>query len=377
MRRIIRVTVAIILLGTLCLFSDRRALSQSPALTPIISSGLSSPVYITDAGDGTSRLFIVEQGGTIKVYKNDQLLATPFLDISSKVTASGERGLLGLAFHPNFENNRKFYVYYTDTNGDITLAEYKATTTTSDVASPTSARRIMRIGHSTNSNHNGGCIQFGRDGFLYIGTGDGGGAGDPLGNGQNRKTLLGKILRIDINSGRYRIPPTNPFRTSKVARREIWAYGLRNPWRFSFDPATGRLFAADVGQGEVEEVDIIKRGKNYGWNTLEGSQCYSPSTGCSSRGTILPISEYHHDEGESITGGYLYRGNGVPALQGKYIFGDFISGTIWTLTRNTDSTWTRAVLFSTGLSISSFGRDRDGEVYVVDYTGTIYRITQQ
>lgn len=340
-----------------------------------VVAGFDSPIYVTNAGDGSNRLFIVEQGGLIKILADGAVLQTPFLDVSSLVDFGGERGLLSVAFHPSYETNRRFFIYYTrESDGDIVIAEYSASLGDPNVADPASGRIVLTIDHSDFGNHNGGQLQFGPDGYLYAGTGDGGGGGDPLESGQNLDTLLGKILRIDVDGAQpYAVPPTNPF-VGVDGRDEIFAYGLRNPWRFSFDRLTGRLFAGDVGQNSREEIDIIVSGGNYGWDVMEGSLCFEPSSGCDTSGKILPIAEYTHDEGISITGGYVYRGSTIASLVGKYVFGDYSGSRIWVLTEGEDDTWTRSELLSPAFLISSFGEDEAGELYVLNYDGVLYRI---
>jgi len=299
--------------------------------------------------------------------------SAPFLDLSEKISTGGERGLLNIALHPSFASNRKVFVYYTDLGGDVVISRFQASAGSPDQVNLDSERTILRIEHSEFSNHNGGGLAFGRDGFLYIGVGDGGSGGDPNNNAQNRRSLLGKILRINIDRGsRYVIPSSNPFARSRRDRREIFAYGLRNPWRISFDRG-GNLFAGDVGQGAYEEVDIIRSGGNYGWRIREGNQCYSPSSGCKSAGLIAPIHEYDHSEGQSITGGYRYSGSAIPALRNKYIFGDFITGVVWALTRS-GNRWERELLLSTNRNISSFGEDESRELYLVDYAGSVFKL---
>jgi glucose/arabinose dehydrogenase len=298
---------------------------------PIVT-GLANPVAITHSGDGSGRLFIVLQTGQILVYDGSQVLPVPFLDISTLVSTGGERGLLSVAFHPNYATNGLFYVNYTDTQGDTVIAQY----TVSDdpnIADPDSAAILLTIAQPF-SNHNGGQLQFGPDGYLYIGVGDGGSAGDPDDNAQNLGTLLGKMLRIDVDSGvPYTIPPDNPFVGDPEARDEIWAFGLRNPWRFSFDRLTGDLFIGDVGQDSWEEVNFqtatSSGGENYGWRLMEGNQCFNPPTDCNDGTLTLPILEYNHSLGCSITGGYRYRGTQIPQLEGTYVVGDFCSGRIW------------------------------------------------
>ena len=348
-----------------------------------IASGLSSPVAITNAKDGSGRLFITLQGGQIMIYNGTQVLATPFLSIAALISCCGERGLLSVAFHPNYTSNGFFYVYYTNTNGDLVIARYRVSANP-NIADPNSASIVLTIPRNpAYGNHNGGQLQFGPDGYLYIGPGDGGGGGDPDHNGQNLNSLLGKILRIDVNNGSpYGIPPTNPFVDGNPnTRDEIWAYGVRNPWRFSFDRLTGDLFIADVGQSNWEEVDFQTAGsaggQNYGWNTMEGNHCYPPSTpSCNMSGLTLPILEYSHSFGCSITGGYRYRGSRIPELYGKYLYSDYCSGRIWGATFN-GSTWTTTELADTTYSVTTFGEDEAGEIYFNDYAaGVIYRIVR-
>jgi glucose/arabinose dehydrogenase len=350
-------------------------------LTPV-ASGFSSPVQVTNAGDGSGRLFVVEQTGKIRVIKGGVVLAAPFLDLSPSISHGGEQGLLGLAFHPAYKTNGKFYVYLTLANGDIAINEYRRTTLADRVDWRT-GRRIMTIAHHTFSNHNGGGIAFGRDGYLYIGVGDGGSGGDPNNNAQNLSSLLGKLLRIDVN-GRtatrgYRTPASNPY-VGVRGFDEIWSWGLRNPWRWSFDRTTGALWIGDVGQGSWEEIDrstntFPGRGSNFGWRVMEGRHCYNPSSGCGTARKVLPVVEYGHTGGScSVTGGYVYRGAAQPILQGGYFFADFCSGRIWTISAVAASPASPVLLLDTGLNISSFGEDQAGEVYVVDLNGGIYRI---
>ncbi len=344
-------------------------------LVPVVS-GLNSPVYITHSGDSTNRLFIVEQSGRILIREPSSPLPTTFLDIRSKVRSGGELGLLGLAFHPNFEENRRFFVNYTRSqSGQIktVIAEYGATAQDPGSASP--IERVLLEFDQPFSNHNGGHLAFGPDGYLYVGTGDGGSGGDPFRQGQNRNTLLGKILRIDVDGALpFAIPPDNPFVGEPGVRQEIWAYGLRNPWRFSFDRLTGELYAADVGQNNWEEVDLVVKGGNYGWNIMEGAHCFPPSQiGCNTSGLVLPIAEYGRTEGRSVTGGYVYRGSRSTVFRGAYIFGDFASRRIWSLARS-GSRWIRSEQLRSRSAISSFGEDEPGELYLVDYSGTIFRL---
>lgn len=326
-------------------------------------------------------MFIVQQPGSIRIATNGSLLPTAFLDITSKVTFGGEMGLLGLAFHPQFSQNHLFYVHYDRTVGtqiESVIAEYHVSVSDPNQADAASERILLTVNQPF-SNHKGGQIAFGPDGFLYIGLGDGGSENDPLLNGQNLQTLLAKMLRIDVDhqSGglQYAIPPSNPF-VSGGGLPEIWVYGLRNPWRFSFERGTGRLFAGDVGQDSFEEVDILESGKNYGWSVMEGMHCFHPPSGCDMTGLTLPIAEYSHTEGDAVMGGYVYKG-AITGLSGAYIFGDFGSGTIWELVERPAGTWTRTKLLSAGSNISSFGQDVAGEIYVVAYSGTIQKLTTQ
>lgn len=344
-----------------------------------IATGFARPVYLTHAGDGSGRLFVVEQAGVIKIIRDGQTLATPFLDIRDRVEMGArtgdERGLLSVAFHPKYKENGRFFVNYTARKQGVlksVIAEYKTSQTNPDIADRTE-RVILEI-EQPFANHNGGLNKFGPDGFLYIGLGDGGAAGDPLNAGQSLDTLLGKILRIDIEKEPYAIPQENPFAGQANAKSEIWAYGLRNPWRFSFDRCTGRLFAGDVGQNRLEEIDLIEKGKNYGWRIMEGSQCYDPPTLCNTQGLELPIAEYDHSLGCSVTGGYVYRGTQYPALIGHYLFGDYCSGRIWSLVPESAGRWTMRQLIDSPFNISSFGEDEQGELYLVHYGGAVYRV---
>lgn len=343
-----------------------------------IVSGLNSPVDLQQPSDSSSRLFAVEQAGTIRIIANGSVVAAPFLDLTAKVTSGGEMGFLGLAFHPNFAQNHIFYVHYDRTVGgqrQSVISQYQVSSDP-NVADPASERILLTVNQPFD-NHKGGQLVFGPDGFLYIGFGDGGSEGDPLGNGQNKNTLLGKVLRIDVNSQSggtaYGIPPDNPF-ASGGGSPEIFAYGFRNPWRMSFDRGSGTLFAGDVGESRYEEVDIVQSGANYGWNIMEGFHCFNPPSGCNTGGLTMPIAEYSHSEGNAIIGGYVYRGSKIPGLQGAYIFGDYGTGKVWALTSNGSGVWTRTLLLTAPGSISSFGQDQAGELYVVQLSGVIYQL---
>jgi glucose/arabinose dehydrogenase len=374
------VTAAFLVAATAMAWPAGRADAQIALGFEPVASGLSSPLGVVNAGDGSRRLFILEQTGRIRVWDGTQLRPTPFLDVSSLISCCSERGLLGLAFHPGYTTNGIFFVHYTNTSGDTTIVRYRVSADP-NVADTTSAQIILSVAQPF-ANHNGGQLVFGPDGFLYIGLGDGGDAGDPGNRAQNLGTLLGKILRIDVDgAATYAIPATNPFRTTPGALPEIWAYGLRNPWRFSFDRLTGDLFIADVGQGAREEVNFQPAasagGQNYGWRRMEGTACFNPSTACNDGTLTLPILEYDHSLGCSITGGYRYRGARFPQFVGRYFYGDFCTGRIWTGIQS-GSAWTGPQLLDTTMQITSFGEDEDGELYVVHYgsgsNGTLQRV---
>ncbi len=349
----------------------------TPHLLPV-ASGFDRPTHLTHAGDGTDRLFVVEKPGTVRILQDGALLATPFLDLTARVLSSGaEQGLLSVAFPPGQGTPNHFYVNYTSIpDGDSVVSRLAVSPEDANRADPGSEEVILTI-EQPFANHNGGQLAFGPDGYLYIGTGDGGSGGDPLVNAQNGNTLLGKILRIDVESAPpdapYAVPATNPFADTVGFRPEIWALGLRNPWRFSFDRATGDLYIADVGQSTREEVNhqpSAGGGENYGWNVMEGSTCFQAET-CDAQGLTLPVAEYGRDLGVSITGGHVYRGPGRTAWQGLYFYGDFGSGRIWALQRSGDA-WVNTLVRDTDLSISSFGEDEAGRLYVVDYRGAVY-----
>jgi hypothetical protein len=353
------------------------ALAQDLALERV-TGGLAGPVGIVSAGD--SRLFVVLQGGQIAIWDGTRIATTSFLDLRGRISTGGERGLLGLAFHPHYASNGRFFVDYTAPNGDVTIARYNVSASDPNRADPNSGVVLLTIPHSQFANHNGGQLQFGPDGYLYVGVGDGGSGGDPNNNGQNLAQLLGKILRIDVDGDSYAIPPSNPFVNRAGARGEIWAYGLRNPWRFSFDRDTSDLWIGDVGQNKYEEVDLQPAtsigGEDYGWRVMEGLHCFDPVTNCPSSGLVLPILEYDHSQNRcSITGGYRYRGTRSPRLRGTYIYADYCSGTIYGATPAPGGGWTSRTLLQTSLGITSFGEDANGELYVADAKGnTIYHL---
>jgi glucose/arabinose dehydrogenase len=340
----------------------------------VVVSGLNSPVHVTSAA-GDPRLFVVEQAGRIRVVQGGTLRPEPFLDIHDRVASGGERGLLSVAFHPRFAENGRLFVYYTDLDGDIRIERYTVNSARTS-ADPASAHPILTVEHSAHSNHNGGLALFGPDGRLYIGTGDGGGGGDPNGNGQNAGTLLAKLLRIDVDAADpYAIPADNPFAGQAGARGEVWALGVRNPWRFTFDG--GQLWLADVGQNAWEEVNVTPlttAAKNFGWNAMEGAHCYQPSSGCQTAGKLLPVLEYGHDQGCSITGGVVYRGAALAALRGHYFYSDYCEG------------WVRSFRLENGRpvdgrswevgdvgNVTSFGTDSAGEMYLTSSNGRLYR----
>jgi glucose/arabinose dehydrogenase len=375
----------IFLLATIIVFSaliSQRTFAQ-PQTTYSVQVAFpqltfNQPVGLFNAPDGSNRLFVIEQAGRIQVFQNaaSTAVATVFLDLTDRVLFGGEQGLLGLAFHPNFTSNGYFYVDYVAANPTRTvIARFTVNAANPNLADKGSEFILLEISQPF-SNHKGGQIAFGPDGYLYVGMGDGGSGGDPLGNGQNRSTLLGKILRINVNapsSGRnYSVPADNPF-VGNIAgyKEEIYAYGFRNPWRFSFDLVTGQLFVGDVGQDRLEEIDVVQKGKNYGWSLMEGTLPYA---GGNLTGLELPIYEYDHTLGIAIVGGYEYHGSAIPALQGAYVYGDYGSGRIWALTLNGTIVASNNLLVASTLTISSFGVDQAGELYVCAFNGKIYRL---
>jgi glucose/arabinose dehydrogenase len=352
----------------------------------------SFPLLLTAPPGDMTRLFVVEKGGRIKVVdkSTNSLIGTgTFLNITGLVSTGGEQGLLGVTFDPNYATNRRFYVSYTDTSGNSVIARYLVSTGNANVAVSAADRMILTLAQPF-SNHNGGMIAFGPDGMLYIGFGDGGDAGDPGNRAQNKAELLGKLLRIDVSQSTspqpaYTIPSDNPFVVGPAgARQEIWSLGLRNPWRYSFDRQTADLYIADVGQGNWEEVDVSTsasgggRGTNYGWNVMEGNHCFSPSAGCDMTGLTLPLLEYGHGNGCSITGGYAYRGVAIPGLEGTYFYGDFCAGFVRSF-RLVNGTATQVFDWTAlrpGGNITSFGEDGSGELYIMTSSGALYRIAQ-
>jgi glucose/arabinose dehydrogenase len=355
------------------------SLAQVSLVRVFPSLSFSNPIDFQIANDSSHRLFVVEQGGRIRVFPNTPSVSTAkvFLDITDKVHSGGELGLLGLAFHPQYASNGQFYVNYTrGVLGNASdplrtvIARYQVSLSDPDKADSLSEQVVLEFPQPF-ENHNGGQIAFGPDNYLYIATGDGGSGGDPQNNAQNRASLLGKILRIDVSSSPYAIPPTNPYyANSQGYREEIFAYGFRNPWRFSFDPQTGWLWVADVGQNAWEEIDVVSVGGNYGWRIMEGFTCYN-ATSCDTTGLLLPIWQYGHNAqgGYSITGGAVYRGSSVPQLVGKYVYGDYVSRNIWCLTVDGSGPAQNQFLLTTTASPSSFGVDEHGELYVLDHVG--------
>jgi glucose/arabinose dehydrogenase len=352
-----------------------------------VARNLSNPVFITHSGDGSGRLYIVEKGGRIKILQNGTVRSTPFLNLSAKVSSGSEQGLLGLAFHPSYVDNGKFYVNYTNTSGDTVIAEYTRSSANPNVANPTGST-LLTIDQPY-SNHNGGMLAFGPDRYLYVGLGDGGSSGDPGNRAQSLNTLLGKILRIDVDNEaggkKYAIPPGNPF-AGVSGLDEIWSFGLRNPWRFAFDRRTGDMWIGDVGQNRYEEINRSPavngvdagKGLNYGWRVLEGNACFNPSSGCNKTGKSPPMAVYSHSSGCSVTGGYVYRGLAYRGLVGGYVFGDFCSGRIWALRAHGPAVQAPVLMADTNLSISSFGEGPDGTIYVTDLaSGDIWAIVAE
>lgn len=343
------------------------------------------PVYLTHSNDGTNRIFVIQKNGLIKVFPNDSTVtsATTFMNLSSRIITGGgssEQGLLGITFHPDYATNGYFYVDYTEAgDGRTIVARYSVDSTNPNQGDFNSELRLLNI-FQPYSNHNGGILFFGQDGYLYIGMGDGGSGGDPQNRAQNVDSLLGKVLRIDVDTTtttlNYGIPPTNPFATGG-GRPEIFSWGMRNPWRMSQDPVTGLIWCGDVGQNTYEEVDIIDNARNYGWRIMEGFHCYNPSVGCNMTGLTLPIKEYAHTSGRcSITGGFVYRGSRRPDLVGRYIYADYCTGEIWKLRYEGGVVTEDSLLLSAGTSILSFGTDQNNELYILGNNGIIYRFNR-
>ena len=341
-----------------------------------VADGFDRPVHVADAGDGSGRLFVVEQEGRIRLVHDGRVLPTPFLDITPLVGCCGERGLLSVAFHPNYATNGLFFVDYTDVNGDTVVARYRVSADDPNRADAASAETLLFVEQPA-ANHNGGLLLFGPDGFLYVGLGDGGGGNGQ--NGQDGTTLLGKLLRIDVNHAivdqGYVVPPDNPFANIPGHRPEIWVLGLRNPWRFSFDRGTGDLWIGDVGSATYEEVNLLPAesdgGENFGWNLMEGTTC-RVETGCA--GLVPPVGGFGREAGCVVTGGYVYRGKAVPTLEGIYLFADYCGRDLWGLVGDDRGGWTTLGPVATGLRISSFGEDAAGELYLVDLGGAVFRI---
>lgn len=369
----------LLIISSIILASCSDVKSQLQIVEAFPNLNFSSPVDIQNAGDGSNRIFVVEQSGIIKVFDNDPEVTstTEFLDIKNRVSSGGEMGLLGLAFHPQFPDSPYFYVDYTAGNPRRTVIS-KFSLSSANADDPNSEEILLEVPQPY-SNHNAGQIVFGPDNYLYISMGDGGSGGDPQNNGQNRATLLGNILRIDIDKKDdgldYSIPEDNPFyQNNEGIAEEIFAYGLRNVWRFSFDSMTNELWAADVGQNKWEEINIIESGKNYGWRITEGNHCYNPATGCDFTGIELPIWEYDHSDsgGYSVTGGFVYHGNDAGELTNKYVYADYVTGNIWALTKVGDD-FENELLFNTSYNVSTFGVDEQNELYFASYNGKIYK----
>ena len=390
MKRTVTVLLALVLPAWLSLAcGDAGSPGEPPAGTvPValqeVAAGLSFPLYLAVPPGDASRLFIVEKGGAIRVVKDGTLLPSPFLDLTAKVSTGGEQGLLGLAFDPDYASTGRFVVHYTDVGGNTVVSLFRVSAGDADLADPAS-EAIVLTAEQPFSNHNGGQILFGPDGMLYIGLGDGGGSGDPGGRGQSVADLLGSILRVDVRSGSgYTIPPDNPFVGRADAKPEVWSFGLRNPWRFTFDPATGDLYIADVGESAWEEVDVVGaadgagRGANFGWNITEGRHCFAEA-GCDPSRFTLPVLEYSHDEGCSITGGFVYRGAAIPELQGHYFYADYCQGWVRSF-RLQDGQALEARQWPTlapGGAVTSFGQDAAGELYVLSQGGRVFKIVPQ
>jgi glucose/arabinose dehydrogenase len=349
-----------------------------------VASGLSAPLAIANAHDGSGRLYIAQQGGQIRIVRDGALAPLPFLDVAERISSGGERGLLGVAFHPRYPVDPRVFVDYTDPDGNTRVSSFRVDPATPDRVDPATEQRLLFV-QQPFPNHNGGALAFGPDGFLYISLGDGGSAGDPQGNGQSLKTLLGKILRIDVdrNSGdrAYGIPADNPFAAGDGgAQPEIWLLGLRNPWRMSFDRATGDLWIGDVGQDAWEEVDVQRAGAtggtNFGWNRMEGTHCFRPAENCLEGSLTLPITDYGHDQGCTVIGGDVYRGSLETALLGGYVFADYCSGRVWAIDPASSRYQAPTLVAETSHAFSAFGANEDGEMFAVDINaGTLLRVT--
>ncbi|HET7233613.1 MAG TPA: PQQ-dependent sugar dehydrogenase [Longimicrobium sp.] len=371
--------ISLLLLAAACSGGGNGTPTPPPTTTGIqlveVARGLEQPLYVT-APANDQRLFVVEQTGRIRIIQNGAVLPTPFLDVSSKITSGGERGLLSVAFHPSYASNGFFYVYYTDLNGNTRVERHHATPA-SNTADAASGQLVLAQAQPF-ANHNGGLLMFGPDGKLYVGLGDGGSGGDPQGNGQNPATLLGKILRLDVDAAQpYAIPSSNPYAGQTGKRGEIWITGVRNPWRFAFDRDSGLLYVADVGQNQWEEVNVVPAatgGQNLGWNLMEGMHCYN-STGCVQQGLTLPVLEYSHDDGCSITGGFVYRGSAVPGLRGHYFYADYCKGWVRSF-RWTGSAVADAKQWEVGDlgNVTSFGEDAARELYVTTSSGRVLKV---
>ena len=384
-----RISRALLLIATVPFFYTSTATAQpAPVLifSPVVTSGLSSPVDVVNAGDGTNRLFIVERGGRVKIVSGGVLLAGNFLDIPDSISSGGERGLLSIAFHPNFLSNRYFFIYYTNTAGDIRISRFQTQISNPNLADENTGVVLLTIPHPSFNNHNGGKLNFGSDGNLYFGTGDGGSSGDPNNNAQNGNSLLGKIIRINVDNFStppyYTIPPDNPFISDPTVKDEIFNLGLRNPWRWSFDRLTHDVWVADVGQDAWEEVNslpfVSSGAVNYGWRCYEGNAAYN-TTGCKPQSSyVTPVLVYPHNNstgGFAVTGGYVYRGTEFGAMYGYYICSDYISGNTWLIKPNGSGGWT--VTMQSGLpgSIVGFGEGENGALYAISLTGNLYKVT--
>ncbi len=349
----------------------------------LVADGFDSPIGLVSANDGTGKVFVWEQSGKIWSMKDGEVSFDPFLDIGSLIPPTvvnggyTEQGLLGVAFHPQYKEKGLFFIHYTDVKGNTVIARYKASADP-EKADPSSAFTVLTVNQPF-PDHNGGQIAFGPDGYLYIGLGDGGNPDDPLRNGQNKDTLLAKILRIDVNGTPYIVPPDNPFVGQANAKPETWAYGLRNPFRFSFDQQTGDLYIGDVGQWGYDEIDFQpagQGGQNYGWSAYEGAHPHvKQALPVDESSLTMPTFEYTHAEGCAVIGGYVYRGTSLPSLDGVYFYGDYCTGHVWAGVRGTDGVWQKTLWMQTGRIITSFGQDESGEVYLVDYKGGIYKLT--